>query len=399
MHSVSRNPLGIALLGMNDRDKSRLELFLDHHWSSNCLLVSEKHADLCILDLDSLHGKKILQQQKTAYPHRPLIVLSVHEADISDVSHLRKPLSVDQLKSTINGFMKALAQHASEEEEEKKKEEKEVPAPTPEPTPRSKERQSTVTTEPTVNKRRGALPSTATQARIIRGSCGPIGDIDLSNPTADSKIFYDPSVLFQQALKSGIQKCRQEARPVRLSMPDKKYVALLPEANIALTNLSDTKLRPRCMLPINQHEIHIDYPSRGEINQLQANLKASAQDIDSLLWKVSLWSARGRLPLGTKADSTIGLQQWPNLTRLLAVPQFLRIAALWTKTPMPLSKTVETLNIEARYVCAFFSACYALELTQHLSMAEDQEVSQNSAQKSSTPKGVLRRILRRLRVV
>ncbi|MEJ2393939.1 MAG: hypothetical protein P8Z77_04015 [Candidatus Thiodiazotropha sp.] len=389
MYSVSSNPLGIALLGMNDRDRSRLELFLDHHWSSNCLLVSEKQADLCILDLDSLHGKKILQQQKVTYPHRPLIVLSVHEAEISDVSHLRKPLSTDRLKSAINGFISALAQNTSEE--------KEVPAKAPEPAPISQERPSTDTSEPTVNKRRSALPGAATQARIIRGSCGPSGDIDLNNPTADSKLFYDPGVLFQQVLKSGIEKCRQEARPVRLSMPDKKYVTLLPEANIAFTNLSDTKLRSRCLLPINQHEIHIDYPSSREIDQLQANMEAS-QDIDGLLWKVSLWSARGRLPIGTSADTTIELQQWPNLTRLLAIPHFLRIAALWTKTPMSLTQTVETLNIEARYVCAFFSACYALELTQLLSMAEDRKVSQKSAQKSSTPKGVLRRILRRLRV-
>jgi hypothetical protein len=122
------------------------------------------------------------------------------------------------------------------------------------------------------------------------------------------------------------------------------------------------------------------------------------QDIDGLLWKVTLWSARGRLPLGTDIDTTIALRQWPNLTRLLAIPEFLRIAALWVKNPLSLSKTAELLNIEARYVCAFFSACDALELTQVLPTTGEAVVFDSNQEKSVAPKGLLRRILRRLRV-
>jgi hypothetical protein len=396
MFTAGNKPLGIALLGINERDRARLELFLDHHWSSNCLLVSEEHADMCILDLDSLGGKKLLQQQQACNPSRPLIVLSIHDVDIGDVSLLRKPLSGKLLKSAIDNIHTTLVEQTSAEKVPTPAPAPEL-TPTPEPTSFGREELNTAVTKFKINGRRSALPNTAIQARLIYGSCGPADSIELDNPPDNSSLYYDPSALFQQVLKSAIEQSRRKALPLRLNLPDDKYVALLPEANIALTNLSDSKLRPRCLLSTKQHQIRIDYPGDSEIHRLQADSE-TPQDMDGLLWKVSLWSARGRLPLGTKIDTTIGLRQWPNLTRLLAIPQFLRIAALWAKTPLPLSKTVELLNIEARYVRAFFSACYALELTQTLSTTEDQKVLQRNPQQSAAPKGLLRRILRRLRV-
>ncbi len=396
MATTGNKPLGIALLGMNDRDRSRLELFLDHYWSSNCILVNERFADLCILDLDSLYGKKTLQQQQDLHPDRPLIVLSVHDVDINDVSLLRKPLRVELLKSAIDNHMKELAQRALLEE---------TPPPVSEPKPELKVTRH-VKTSPAVahtqiltkrNDRRSALPNLATQARIIRGSCSVIESKDFYSPPKDGSLYYDPNTLFQQILKSHIEQCRLDGRPTRISLSDDKYIVLLPETGTALTNLSDSKLRPRCILPVTPHQIRVDYPGETEIRQLYDDIEAP-QDIDYLLWKVSLWSARGRLPLGIHIDSIIELKHWPNLTRLLAMPQFLRIAALWAKTPLPLSKTVEALNIEARYVCAFFSACFALELARVLPANEGQAILQSNPEKAVAPKGLLRRILRRLRV-
>ncbi|MGD8912440.1 MAG: hypothetical protein PVJ68_06835 [Candidatus Thiodiazotropha sp.] len=394
MPVVVTKPLGIALLGVNERDRARMELFIDHHWSSNCLLVAEEYADLCILDIDGPEGKKLLKQLQDCHAEIPLIVLSVHDTDINDALHLRKPLSGDLLKSTIDDHMTALLHQSPTEK---------VPAFMPEPEPIPKKRSESrrelnpSSVKPKKNTRRAWLPNAVTQARIIRGSCGLSDSIKLRNLSRSNKLYYDPSKHFQQVLKSAIEQCRAKARPLRVNLPDEKYILLLPETNIALTNLSDSKLRPRCLMSIGSHQIHIDYPSDYESDSIQADTQ-TPQDIDSLLWKVTLWSARGRLPLGTDIDTTIVLRQWPNLTRLMAFPHFLRIAALWVKTPLSLNKTTELLNIEARYVCAFFSACYALELIQFLSTTEDAAALDSNQKESVAPKGLLRRILRRLRV-
>jgi hypothetical protein len=371
-----------------------LELFIDHHWSSNCLLVAEEYADLRILDIDGPEGKKLLKQLQDCHTKKPLIVLSVHDTDINDALHLRKPLSGDLLKSTIDDHMAAFLYQPPTEK---------VPAFTPEPEPasetiyKSREELNSSITKLKSNARRAWMPNATTQARIIRGSCGLSDSIKLSNLSYSNNLYYDPSRHFQQVLKSAVEQCRGETRPLRVNLPDEKYIALLPESNIALTNLSDSKLRPRCLMSIRSHQIHIDYPSDGENDPMHADTE-TPQDIDGLLWKVALWSARGRLPLGTDIDTTIALRQWPNLTRLLAIPQFLRIAALWVKTPLSLNKTTELLSIEARYVCAFYSACYALELIQVLPATDDAVVFDSNQNESVAPKGLLRRILRRLRV-
>lgn len=398
MLSAGNKPLGVALLGVNDRDGAILELFLDQHWSSNCLLVSEEFADLCILDLDSLGGKKLLQQQQESHPDRPLIVISVRDVTIDDVHLLRKPLSGQLLKRAIDDCVSVLDLQAPVEEPPTS-----TPKPIPEATPKTRsEAHREADTALTVfknNDRRSALPNSATQARIIRGSCGHMDRFEVNISPGSNILYYDPNTLLQQELKNAIDQCRREARPLRMSLPDDKYIVLLPEFNIALTNLSDSKLRPRCLLPVNKYQFQIDFPDERESDQLVTHTHTEpAQDIDGLLWKVTLWSARGRLPLGIQIDTTIGLRQWPNLTRLLAIPQFLRIAALWVKTPQTLSKTADLLNIEARYVSAFFSACYALELTQSLSSAENEVALENDQKSSVAPKGLLRRILQRLRV-
>jgi hypothetical protein len=388
MLSAINKPLGIALLGINKWERSRLELFIDHHWSNNCQLVGEECADLCILDIDSLEGKKLLKQQQDCHPRRPLIALSIHNAELNDVLLLRKPLNSDQLKSTIDHHITSMLGQPPINEVH--------PAIYRPESKNSSEIRSTITSNP-VNHRRSSLPSAAIQARMIRGSCGPSCSIEPDNRRIKNRLYYDPSGHLQEILKGAIEQCRREIRPLRVNLPDRKYIELYPETNIAITNLNDTKLRSRCLVPVDSHRTHISHIRDPDRHQAHIDT-ALSQDIDGLLWKVTLWSARGRLPIGTDADNNIALREWPNLTRLLATPQFLRIAALWVKTPLSLGKTAEQLNIEARYVRAFFSACNVLELTQSLSVIEDKTVSQSDQKRSSTPKGLLRRILRHLRL-
>jgi hypothetical protein len=184
---------------------------------------------------------------------------------------------------------------------------------------------------------------------------------------------------------------------VRLHLPGGKYVTLLPKANAALTDLSDSRLRPRCLLAIKPNETRIELLQESE-SQLLNTSRYPAQNIDAMLWKVALWSARGRLPIGIDIHSKISLHHWPNLTRLVNIPQFLRVAVLWAKYPRTLADTVEALGIEARYVCAFFSACHALDLTQVQIAPASPEVPVAEAPKPARS-GILGRILRRLRVV
>lgn len=379
-------PLKIALLGVGTRDTAVLDLFLRKHCPGGCRQVSEERADICILDLDGVHGRKLLQQQREQHPHRPLIVVSVRDTEIDGVQFLRKPIRTDSLKQAIEFYRSELERRPSAPEV--------TTASEPQP-----ERVVAVV-RPRVgfsdNDTGGTLRNFENQQRIAHEYCGSSNAIDLSRKVDGKALYYDPDRLFQRILKSAVDRCRQDDRPVRLHLPGGKHVTLLPKANAALTDLSDSRLRPRCLLAIKPIETHVELLQDNESHLLSAS-QQPPQNMDALLWKVALWSARGRLPAGIDIHSKIGLHHWPNLTRLVNIPQFLRVAALWAKHPRSLAGTVETLGIEARYVCAFFSACHALGLTRIQAAAASPEIAVVEATKPARS-GILGRILRRLRV-
>jgi hypothetical protein len=99
------------------------------------------------------------------------------------------------------------------------------------------------------------------------------------------------------------------------------------------------------------------------INKMSKGENLVWEDADAVLWKVSIWASRGRLPLiYNNIDKKFSLKYWPNLTRFMMTPHSMEIAALWTKDPISLRKTLDLLDIQQRYVFSFYSAAIALDL-------------------------------------
>jgi hypothetical protein len=402
--SSSSDILKLSLLGLRDTDQAVLELFLHKQCSRICRIVADERADLCILDLDGINGKKLLLQQQANHPHRPLIALSARDTDIDGVQFLRKPLRSTLLKQAIEFFREEKSQQCQARESSRTRET--TPEPPPATVPAEQEtarkvrqgRQHQPSVGFAVNNSKTSLDTLEASSRTVQECFGLPYEINLGKRTDREKLFYDPTVLFQSVLMRAVESSRQSTRPVKLQLPGDKHILLLPKANLALTNLSDTRLRPRCLLPVSQDEIEIQTLGYSEPHLLSTT-DHTQQNIDALLWKVALWSARGRLPVGTDINAQIGLQHWPNATRILTMPQFLRIAALWVKSPHSLAATVDMLSIEARYVCAFFSACQVLNLTRIQAAVGSAEMeSVIGAAPAPARTGLLRRLLRHLRV-
>jgi hypothetical protein len=81
--------------------------------------------------------------------------------------------------------------------------------------------------------------------------------------------------------------------------------------------------------------------------------------LTGLLWQTAIWSSRGRLMLGVSLDVPLRLKHWPNLTRLAAIPNAMRIAALWGRHPVNLRMTVKMLNVSASHIFDFLAAANA----------------------------------------
>jgi hypothetical protein len=122
-------------------------------------------------------------------------------------------------------------------------------------------------------------------------------------------------------------------------------------------------------------------------------------DTDAFIWKLAIWTSKGRYPDSIDIYKTVFLKHWPNFTRLLITPHALRIAAFLIEGPKTLMEISETLNIKPQYVFVFISATNAVGL---IGQVEGKVVKTNKALpsarvKKSKFKNLFSKILGRLR--
>ena len=111
---------------------------------------------------------------------------------------------------------------------------------------------------------------------------------------------------------------------------------------------------------------------------------------------MALWSWRGRLPAEIDPNAPVYIRYWPNLTRLTLTPHAMRIVALWRKQSRSLFNTAEALKIPQRYVFAFYTAAYTLNLTGVSRRAVDFTFAPEPVQ-ASRYRTLFLRLLNRLR--
>ena len=147
--------------------------------------------------------------------------------------------------------------------------------------------------------------------------------------------------------------------------------------NFVSTPMPEPYLRSVCARPTTLAAM---VPSLVDMEpgMIGASEDARLRRLDNVLWKLSLWTSRGRVPYGTSLEAPVRLRKWPNLSRLMTVPQSLRIAALWIRQPTGLLDTAKKLGVPYRYVFAFFSACQSFGLVEQLK-AEERKPSSVAA--------------------
>jgi len=119
-------------------------------------------------------------------------------------------------------------------------------------------------------------------------------------------------------------------------------------------------------------------------------------DADMLLWKVAIWTSKGRFPSAIDIHQPVYLKQWPNFTRLLITPHALQITAVLTHSPALMMDVVKQLQIKPEYVFVFISAAHALGLVGQ-EQNRPEKVVAPAAIKKPKAKGLLAKILGKLR--
>lgn len=376
----ARLPLSIALIGLDARQRNAIEMVFQGRCRNAYRLVEDASAQAWIIDIDDFHSNGIIQERLAGHAACPCLFLSVTAGKTAggiDQLSLRKPFRMDDFV----WMLEQLDKRARPPQSQIQAPDWQAPPAKEPPQPVQIERVSDKTETRTVAQHLGAVSQNI--------HIGTAPDINLSDPLQHKAIYYDPNQFFQGHLARAWQHAEKMNTPLKLQGPWPE-LWLDPAAGLIRSDADFHRLRPFASVPVAAADTGI-HPLHGTPSPSTRQLPAS-----SLIWKLSLWAARGRLPHGTPLDTPIYVRHWPNFTRLEVTPSALAITALWANKPHSLKDTVAILGIPQRHVFAYYSAANALQLAAPTSRAVDSLFAPEPLQKPPH-RGMLQRFLDRLR--
>jgi len=170
--------------------------------------------------------------------------------------------------------------------------------------------------------------------------------------------------------------------------------------NLPLTNDEYSDI---CFSEIEHKNIKIHDLDYSEIRLYRKKIDENpdrAHTIESFIWSTSLLTSRGRLPDDTDVTKKVGLKIWPNLTRVELTPHAMHVAAVLNKNPANLLEISDWINVEQRYVFAFYNAALSLGILEIDSSKLKKSAfnfSNKNSNKKSEERSFFSRLLKRLK--
>lgn len=414
--SLPDRPLRVALNGLDSRAQTRMSMFLEGPARGVCEVVGEELAEAAIFDFDGFGGERLWHAFREHF-HGPAVVMSVGEKHLHNAVWVRKPLNTQEFLAAIELVHQRLKTEQRLREIESAAEmEMALPATTAAP-PVSPPPQPSVMVAPadehwslprpssggvvvkSVGDAEGAgrAASLTWNEQQVHESCGALDDAVYLDPKRRHELYYEPAEYLQGMLQRACQLARKGS-PVKVVIGRQAMIVLAGGQEV-FSPTREQRLRPLSVTPTPSRFaalLDVRQEDLPEIPPQDPHLHRS----ETMLWTVSLWASRGRVPKGTDLYVPVSLVSWPGFSRLLITPHALQIAALWSTRPLSLMETARLLAIPHRYVFALYSACLALGLTETIPTAKQAVVSQanHATSAPAAKRGLMGSLLRKLRL-
>ena len=188
---------------------------------------------------------------------------------------------------------------------------------------------------------------------------GKVSNVDLNDAIQAQALLLPVHDRLLGFVQNALKKSRQYQKPVALRLDNGNVILYALQDRVMATH-QNTHLKQLATKRFDPQDVQMHVT---RLPPLEPGMHGWPwETLDAFLWKVALWTYRGRLPAETQVDKRVYLIHWPNLTRLHPVPEAMRIAALWSEQPMTLGYTATTLGVPQRYVFAFYSAAHTIGL-------------------------------------
>jgi len=361
--SAQKKALQMAVFGMDSKAFKTLEFAMQKMGNGLVAFVSEDASEAAIFNLDNPAAQSQFDKYHRSHPENAIILLSVKDPVYADCIFVKKPFDMDGLLAAIRKAQKQKLEWISRKNSQSM----------------SKAGASSVRIEKKTKSKLSPITPVVdfqTEKNKDRRFCGAAADVDLGEAKQRQSIFYSPAESLQGKLQMANSRARQKKQAIIVAIKfedDIETITLLPRINKVITALDDKKLSYLCTVPLYCLEIKLFRQNMEKSRELERHaIKIHGQSIDALLWKVALWTSRGRVPAGVNLNSPVYLKHWPNFTRLHVTPGAFSIAALLHDKPMSLVLLIKLLSIPQRYVFAFYSGAIALDLVELKKAAKEE---------------------------
>jgi len=360
----------INAIGLDERSLKTLSFFYQKFCNGLCETSTEHEADVFLINMDSVDAKEQCDRIKIRYPKSPLILTSIKLIETKDHYFLRKPMMAKNLLAILSGIRDpSVGSDITELESSSESSEQDY----------SEGHAAQILNE-----------------QEITAFVGDAEDVDLLKSNEISKVFFDPESYFLGSLHKAYQLAIQQQAVVKITGLWRPII-LFPTQNEIYIDLSDRQLQSICVVSLQSgvdNAINIDIIDSQKAAE-ECTKKDKLQNLESFIWKMALWTSRGRLPKGTSLESPLYLSAWPNMTRLIVTPYAMRISAYWIAHPRSLMNLAKHLAIPQRYIFSFFTATYMTSLSGSANRASDTLIFPTKIQPTSR-QNFLSRIMTKL---
>lgn len=312
----------VVIKGLGDRAGKRLQSFLFEIADDLCdVTAADELADAAIVDTD---GGFDLPAYRKAHPRLPVMVLAQTRPNDRGVIWIPKPIMEAALIEALNWVRIALKNVES-------------------PTTRGLVEIKVSGDAPRVDAPRVAEKPATKEVRFQ---------------------FFNAENSLLAVLQKARQQAEQQQLPVRCQVGNSGYLVILPSRNEIFASVPNNRILGWCEQEDIGRDLVVDVLDEISARQIiaAADRPGAQQPLLPFLWRLGIWTGRGRLPAGLDLNQRYYLRGWPNLTRFLEIPHAFAIAALWVREPMTLAFVVETLRINAADMANFYLAASAVGL-------------------------------------
>jgi hypothetical protein len=398
-----KQPLAVALYGLDERSYKTMSMFLQGPCHGVAVVVESEDAQIDIIDADHPTAGTILEERRVATPDRPVIVMSLEVLRLENAIYVKKPVNKEEMLVALKQVQKLInkPEKAIKQKEILKQEDLVVSDSTHDVV--QGQAVSSDDNQPKKpidleEQKKTAKHKTAKQFNEggFLSYLGTVPDIDFEDPEQVLKASYNPKQYFQGFVKSAFLVASSKGRTVQLNAGWKPLL-IFPQSHEVWLDADDRQLRAFAGMPINNQAGNAINLSQIDINNAKTSELNKFQSMDAFLWKLAIWTSKGRYPDNIDLDRPVFLKRWPNMTRLVVTPHALRIAALLIQEPRTMPDIARVLNIKLQYVFVFTSACQAVALLGQAKRNADVLVQPAPTIKPTQSVGLFRKILNKLR--